>query len=217
MLRRTRRWLVAIVACGSTVFLLAGRWMDPWLWAYVTAWAGLLLYPTLRLDDDLAQERFRPPEAGADRLSLRAIRLIALAHVVVGALDVGRLHLTTVPPGLRVIGLIGMAASTLVVFRAMLSNRFFSPVVRIQRERGHRLIDTGPYGIVRHPGYAGMILMAPFSGLALGSWISVLVALAYSGLIVRRVFFEDAYLRDHLEGYANYTERVRYRLVPRLF
>jgi protein-S-isoprenylcysteine O-methyltransferase Ste14 len=217
VLRRIRRWLVGIVAIGSTVFLLAGRWMDPWLWAYVTVWAGLVLYPALRMDDDLARERFTPPEAGADRLSLRAIRLIALAHVVVGALDVGRLHLTTVAPALRVIGLIGMAASTLVVFHAMLSNRFFSPVVRIQRERGHRLIDTGPYSIVRHPGYAGMILMAPFSGLALGSWMSVLVALAYSGLVVRRVFFEDAYLRDHLEGYGDYSERVRYRLVPRLF
>jgi len=215
--RRLRRWFLAIVVIGSSVFLLAGRWTDPWLWAYVSVWACLTLYPTLALDDDLARERFTPPTAGADRVSLRAIRLIALAHIVVGALDVGRLHLTSVAPALRAVALIGMSASTLLVFHAMLSNRFFSPVVRIQRERGHRLIDTGPYGTVRHPGYAGMILMAPFSGLALGSWIAVAIALAYSALVLRRVFFEDAYLRNHLEGYAAYTERVRYRLVPGVF
>lgn len=217
MVRRLLRWFVACVLIASFLFLTAGRWTDPWLWAYVMLLACLFLYPTIALDDDLARERFSPPATGADRLSLRAIRLIALAHIVAGALDVGRLHLTSVPPSLRVVGLIGMAASTLVVFHAMLSNRFFSPVVRIQKERGHRLIDTGPYGIVRHPGYAGMILMAPFSGVALGSWIGVAVALVYSGLVLRRVFFEDAYLRNNLDGYAEYTQRVRYRLVPGVF
>jgi protein-S-isoprenylcysteine O-methyltransferase Ste14 len=110
-----------------------------------------------------------------------------------------------------------MTLSALLVFHAMFSNRFFSPVVRIQAERGHRLVDTGPYSIVRHPGYAGMILLAPFSGLALGSWLSVAVALMYSGMVLRRVFFEDAFLRQHLQGYDGYVKRVRYRLVPGIF
>jgi protein-S-isoprenylcysteine O-methyltransferase Ste14 len=169
------------------------------------------------MDDDLARERFTPPEPGADRLSLRAIRLVALTHLVVGALDAGRFHWTSIPPALRIVGFAGMTLSCLLVFRAMLTNRFFSPVVRIQKERGHRLVDSGPYGIVRHPGYAGMILMAPFSGLALGSWISVGLALVYSGLILRRVLFEDAFLRGHLEGYDAYASRVRYRLLPGVF
>ena len=102
-------------------------------------------------------------------------------------------------------------------FSAWSSNRFFSSVVRIQKERGHRVVDTGPYARVRHPGYAGMILMAPFSGLALGSWISVAIALVYSALILRRVVFEDTFLRQNLEGYDAYTRRVRYRLVPGIF
>jgi protein-S-isoprenylcysteine O-methyltransferase Ste14 len=110
-----------------------------------------------------------------------------------------------------------MALSCLLVFHAMLTNRFFSPVVRIQKERGHHLVDSGPYGIVRHPGYAGMILMAPFSGLALGSWVSVGFALVYSGLILRRVVFEDTFLRGNLEGYDAYASRVRYRLIPGVF
>jgi protein-S-isoprenylcysteine O-methyltransferase Ste14 len=198
------------------LIMAIGGWTDPWLWAYIAAWIALSLYPLFRLDDDLARERFRPPEPGADRLSLRMVRLIALAHVIAGALDAGRLHLTSVPAPLRVAGFALMAVSTLLVFHSMFSNRFFSPVVRIQNERGHHVVTGGPYAVVRHPGYAGMILMAPASGLALGSWIGVAIALVYSGLILRRVFFEDAFLRTNLEGYESYAQTVRYRLVPGL-
>jgi protein-S-isoprenylcysteine O-methyltransferase Ste14 len=104
-----------------------------------------------------------------------------------------------------------------LVFSAMLANRFFSPVVRIQKERGHRVVDRGPYAVVRHPGYVGMITSIPFSALVLGSWIGFALAAAYSILIFRRVLFEDAFLRANLEGYAAYAERVRYRLVPRVW
>ena len=118
---------------------------------------------------------------------------------------------------MRVAGLIGLVLSCLFIFRAMLANRFFSPVVRIQTERGHRVVMTGPYAVIRHPGYAGMILMAPFSGLALGSWLSVALALAYSLMVLRRVMFEDAFLRHNLDGYEAYARQVRYRLVPGVF
>ena len=217
MARRLARWALAVMLVGGIVLLVSGQWRDPWLWAYVGCWAGVSLYALLSIDDDLARERFAPPEPGADRLPLRAIRLIALAHLIVGALDAGRFHWSSVAAPIRIAGFAGMSLSCLVVFNAMLSNRFFSPVVRIQKDRGHHLIDSGPYGIVRHPGYAGMILMAPFSGLALGSWISVAIGLVYSGLILRRVVFEDAFLRNNLEGYAAYSTRVRYRLIPGVF
>jgi protein-S-isoprenylcysteine O-methyltransferase Ste14 len=99
----------------------------------------------------------------------------------------------------------------------MMANRFFSAVVRIQHDRGHRVVDSGPYAHARHPGYAGMIVAVPASALVLGSWAGVAVALVYSAMIVRRVLFEDAFLRKHLDGYQAYTERVRYRLVPGVF
>jgi len=87
-------------------------------------------------------------------------------------------------------------------------------VVRIQEDRGHRLVDTGPYAVIRHPGYAGMISAIPLGALALGSWLAVAVALLYSILIWRRVRFEDRFLQENLAGYEAYTRRVRYRLVP---
>jgi protein-S-isoprenylcysteine O-methyltransferase Ste14 len=217
MARRFARWGMAVTLVGGIVLLVSGQWADPWLWAYIACWAGVSMYALLSIDDDLARERFSPPEAGADRLSLRAVRLIALAHLVVGALDAGRLHWSSVAAPIRIVGFAGMAGACLVVFHAMLTNRFFSAVVRIQKDRGHHVIDTGPYGVIRHPGYAGMILMAPFSGLALGSWISVAIALVYSGLILRRVMFEDAFLRGNLDGCDAYASRVRYRLIPGVF
>jgi protein-S-isoprenylcysteine O-methyltransferase Ste14 len=206
-----------MIGCSLAAVLilgLSGRWLDPWLWAYIGVLSACGLYATLRLSDDLARERFRPPEPGADRDALKAIRLIALSHVIVGVLDTGRWHFTAVPEALRVAGLVGFALAFSLVLRAMMVNRFFSAVVRIQRDRGHQVVDQGPYAIVRHPGYVGMIAAGPFSGLALGSWIGFAIATTYSLLMLRRVVFEDAFLRNNLEGYPSYADRVRYRLIP---
>ena len=96
---------------------------------------------------------------------------------------------------------------------AMAVNRFFSPVVRLQEERGHRLVTDGPYRYIRHPGYAGILLSACV-GVALGSWWSLLPLVVAMGLILRRTALEDRFLRASLEGYASYAEQVRYRLVP---
>lgn len=213
-MRRVGRWAFASVLVGSLLFVLAGTWRDPWLWAYVVAFSCVGVFAVRAMDEDLARERFHPPSAGADRLSLRAIRVIALAHVVVGALDSGRFHWSTVHPALRLVGLVGFALSFALIARAMLVNRFFSAVVRLQSDRGHHVVDRGPYRIVRHPGYAGMIPAVPFSALALGSWVAFAIALVYSVLILKRVIFEDQFLHTHLPGYAEYAARVRYRLVP---
>lgn len=212
---RLFRWAASTLVLGAGVFALAGTWRDPMLWAYTGVVSAVALVAVFSIDDDLARERFRPPTPGADRLALRAVRMAALAHVVVGALDTGRFHWTdSVPQGLRVLGLVGIAVSFGLVVHAMRANRYFSSVVRVQAERGHHVVDDGPYRIVRHPGYAGMIPFAPSSGLALGSWASVAIGLVYSLMILRRVMFEDRFLHEHLAGYAEYARRVRYRLMP---
>jgi len=213
---RLRPVLMLVVAAGL-IFGLSGRWTDPWLWAWLLVWTGGFAYGISTIGDDLARERFAPPEPGADRAALRFIRLTAIGHVVLGALDAGRWHLLPVPTPLRVAGLVGMALFGALVFKAMVANRFFSAVVRVQRERGHQVVDVGPYEMVRHPGYLGMILSVPCSGLVLGSWLAVGLALLYSALMLRRVVFEDGFLRTNLEGYAEYRTRVRYRLVPGLW
>ena len=206
------------VSVGGGVFVLAGTWRDPWLWAYAVVWSALVLYAMFSIDEDLAQERFHPPTAGADGVALHFVRMAALAHILIGALDVGRWHLTaSVPAPLRAAALGVLAVTFGLFFRAMRENRFFSSVVRVQSERGHRVIDTGPYAVVRHPGYAGVLLGMPFSGLALGSWMAAAIGGVLSVMILRRVVLEDGFLRKNLNGYTLYADRVRYRLIPRVW
>ena len=212
--KRILRWSTVSVVLAILVFGLAGRWTDPWLWSYVVIFAAAGLYAALSIEDDLARERFRPPDPGADRTALRLIRVVALSHLILGLLDAGRWHITRVPDSLRLVGVAGMIFGLAVLFHAMTTNRFFSAVVRIQRDRGHQVVDRGPYAIVRHPGYVGMIVSVPFGALVLGSWIGVALAVAYAALMLRRVIFEDAFLRANLAGYDLYASRVRYRLVP---
>ena len=213
MARRLMRFAIVFLGLTTVLVLLNGGF-DTWLALYLLAWSIFGVYAMVSIDDDLARERFRPPEPGADRAPLRAIRLLALGHVVVGTLDAGRWHLAPVPDTLRALALVMMVPSALFVVRAMRANRFFSPVVRVQRERGHRVIDNGPYGTIRHPGYLGMIVSVLSSGLALGSWLGFALAAVYAALILRRVFFEDAFLQANLEGYADYARRVPHRLIP---
>jgi protein-S-isoprenylcysteine O-methyltransferase Ste14 len=214
MAKRLIRFTLTLLVLTGILVLLKGR-LDTWLALYLGGWSIFALYAFVSIDDDLARERFHPPEPGADRLLLRVVRILALLHVIVGTLDAGRWHLAPVPDAVRAVALVIMVVSALLVVQAMRANRFFSPVVRVQTERGHRVIDRGPYGIIRHPGYLGMIVSVICSGLALGSWLAVAFALLYAGLVFRRVFFEDAFLKANLAGYTDYARRVPYRLIPR--
>jgi protein-S-isoprenylcysteine O-methyltransferase Ste14 len=211
--KRLARWLFVNLFIAAALCAMAGRYRDPWLWTYIATLAAIGLLPTIWLDDDLAKERFSPPEQGADRGPLAAVRIIVLAHIVVSCLDV-RWQFSQVPDAVRVLGLAGLIVSIGLFFHAMMANRFFSAVIRIQKDRGHHVIDQGPYAVVRHPGYAGMVPSMAFSGLALGSWLGFAIGLSCSLLMMRRVFFEDAFLKEHLEGYREYAARVRYRLIP---
>jgi protein-S-isoprenylcysteine O-methyltransferase Ste14 len=217
MYKRLPVWIGMVTVVNAIVLGVSGRWTDPWLWTYCGIWTATLSYGLLGISNELAQERFKPPAKGADAVALRFVRLTGVAHLLIGALDTGRWHLTPVAAGIRGAALAGMALAMVLVFRAMHENNFFSAVVRVQSDRGHRVIETGPYSLVRHPGYAGMIAAMPLSGLALGSWLSFGVALVYSAMILRRVFFEDAFLLQNLDGYPAYARRVTGRLVPRVW
>jgi protein-S-isoprenylcysteine O-methyltransferase Ste14 len=101
-----------------------------------------------------------------------------------------------------------------VFLQAMKENQFFSAVVRVQRDRGHAVCDSGPYQIIRHPGNAGMILGAiGFPLLFMSAW-SVIPALLFAVLMVARTRLEDSVLEKDLDGYRDYQRTTRYRLAP---
>ncbi|MCZ6543656.1 MAG: isoprenylcysteine carboxylmethyltransferase family protein [Planctomycetota bacterium] len=200
---------------AMTLFGAAGGLNLPFFWGYVCVVAATTITVCAVMDRDLMKERIKPGAGGTDR----QLRLIAtpffLAHLIVAGLDVGRFHFSdTVPVWLRTVGLAGMAVFLALPLWAVSVNRFFSPVVRIQEERGHHLVTAGPYRVVRHPGYLGAIFAFPFGGMGLGSWLSLAPLAIPVLLILRRTIIEDRYLSKNLDGYQEYALRVRWRLVP---
>jgi len=121
------------------------------------------------------------------------------------------------PGWLNILGLVLASAGYGFAGWAFLENRFFAAVVRIQSERGHVVCDTGPYRIVRHPGYSGSLL-SPFAMvLALDSVWTLIPATAAVVIAMVRTTLEDRTLQEELPGYRDYADRVRYRLIPGIF
>jgi protein-S-isoprenylcysteine O-methyltransferase Ste14 len=212
---RLGRWLVVTAVIAAAMIAVAGRLDLVTLNAYLVMCSGVALAATLMVDPELVKERLRHGQKGEDAARLLVIRILVLAAFVAALLDIGRLHASdSVPRALQVAALGLAGAAFLWVVWALSVNRFFVPVIRIQTERGHRVVDHGPYRRMRHPGYAGMALAMPASALALGSWWALLPALGAALLFVRRAAHEDRFLRQKLEGYEPYAARVRYRLLP---
>jgi protein-S-isoprenylcysteine O-methyltransferase Ste14 len=201
------------------LLLPAGTWMwtKGWLFILVIVVASILgtLY-LRRVNPDVIAARINRHKGTKrwDRILLAIFRPTLLTISVLAALDDGRFHWLHVPwwvcgigYGLLVAGLAGMTWAESV-------NRFFEPTVRIQTDRGHRVIDTGPYALVRHPGYVAACLLFMGMPLALGSLWALIPAVLSCLLLVLRTIWEDGTLREELAGYEEYTQRVRYRLLP---
>lgn len=121
------------------------------------------------------------------------------------------------PLWLNIIGFILIMLGYFIGVWAMAENRFFSSMVRIQKDRGHMVCDSGPYRIVRHPGYAGNLLPLVGIVLALSSlWTLIPAAIALIIAVIRTAL-EDRTLQEELPGYLDYTRRVRYRLIPGIY
>jgi protein-S-isoprenylcysteine O-methyltransferase Ste14 len=121
------------------------------------------------------------------------------------------------PTWLNILGLILIMLGYSFAGWALAENRFFSTVVRIQTDRGHAVCDSGPYRIVRHPGYAGNILALPGIVLAFSSVWTIIPAIVALIIAVIRTALEDITLQEELPGYRDYMCRVRYRLIPGVF
>jgi protein-S-isoprenylcysteine O-methyltransferase Ste14 len=210
------------VALGLLIFLPAGRlsWGPGWLFVVVLLLGyGITAIVLARVNPMIyrARSRFQPGTLGWDRKLLAIILPAMVASIPVSALDNGRLHWSRMPDWLVAAGYAAILASMAITAWAQAVNPFFEPGVRIQTERKQRVIDSGPYGLVRHPGYVGALLAFAGVPLALGSlWGLVPAAIAAVFLIVRTAW-EDRLLKENLPGYSDYTRRVRFRLMPGLW
>jgi protein-S-isoprenylcysteine O-methyltransferase Ste14 len=209
------RATILLIAAAAALFGSAGSFALPTFWLYWATLVAVFAAAFALLDRGLLQERMRPGGRPTP-LGLRLLNVVLLTHWIIAGLDRGRLHWSdNVPLWLQALGLFIIVAGYALVFWAMTTNRFFSSVVRIQSDRGHHVITSGPYAFVRHPGYSAGILILAASGVALGSWLAAAFLIAITvPFLLYRVIHEDRVLQTRLDGYAGYARRVRWRLVP---
>lgn len=209
------RAAILLIAAAAALFGSAGSFALPTFWLYWAILVAVFVAAFALLDRGLLQERMRPGGRPTP-LGLRLLNVVLLTHWIIAGLDRGRLHWSDdVPLWLQALGLFIIVAGYALVFWAMTTNRFFSSVVRIQSDRGHQVVTSGPYAFVRHPGYSAGILILAASGVALGSWLAAAFLTAITvPFLLYRVIHEDRVLQTRLDGYAGYARRVRWRLVP---
>lgn len=202
---------------------VSGRleWTRGWIYAGMAVAFGVLAsYWLRRVSPDLIVERSRMQKGtkGWDKLLAPVVAIVGpMATWLVAALDVRWHWPPAVPAAWSAVAFLLCMAGWAFTFWAMLTNRFFSATVRIQNDRGHHVVDGGPYRFVRHPGYTGAALFTLATPVALGSWQALIPAAATVAVLVLRTALEDRTLQRELEGYREFTGRTRYRLIPWLW
>jgi protein-S-isoprenylcysteine O-methyltransferase Ste14 len=219
-----RRRLVLSVGWSLLIFVLclflpAGTWtwFRGWLFFFVTVVASIVIALYLRrVNPDVVAARVNRHKGtkGWDRVLLKLFLPTLISILPVAALDDGRYHWFPVPWSVCGIGYVLLIIGIVGVTWAESANKFFEPSVRIQTDRGHKVIDTGPYAIVRHPGYVSAFLIFIGTPLSLGSFWALMPAVLACLLLVVRTILEDRTLRTELPGYDEYAQRVRCRLIP---
>jgi len=202
------RWAIITASIATILFLSAGTVHLASIRNYLVAFSLPLLVTMLTVDPSLAQERANPQDAGTGDSRI-ATSLLFLLTVAVAGFSAGHCRQGfNAPPSIRHLALAVFLLSGAFQTWAMIVNPFFSPVVRIQTERGHHLILSGPYRLVRHPGYLAMCIAVPTSALAIGSWLALAPAAGFVAFILRRARLEDDFLVRNLHGYKKYASLV---------
>lgn len=211
--------VVCPIALGCLLFLPAGSiaWTPGWIFLAVSAAAFTICVAIIMQFNPVifrARSRFQAGTKGWDLRILSVILPAAVSIMPVAALDAGRLKLWPLPVWVIAVGYIFYLVSFAITAWAQGVNEFFEPGVRIQTERHHRVIDTGPYALIRHPGYAAAVLLFAGMALSLGSLLALIPAALASAALALRTAWEDRMLQSDLPGYREYAGRVRSRLLP---
>ena len=205
----------------AVFFASAGRRDIPRAWLFFGAAFVYFVASTLalyRFNPELLIARLTLRREGSktwDEILMRAANLMGMLLIpAVAGLDLGRYGWSSLDIIYAVPGFVLFILGAVLITWAMIVNRYFESTVRIQEDRDHEVVSTGPYRFVRHPGYLSGILWMSSVPLILGSLYTLLPVMIYSVMMILRTHLEDRTLRDELPGYAEYAERVRFRLVP---
>lgn len=215
--------IVTFVLFGLALFLPAGTLAWSAGWAFLALFFGFYTGINIWLaqhNPALLEERLHLRAAnqqGWDKLLFPLMLLCSLAWLGVASFDGARAHWLAMPALVQLLGGLVLIGSFGLLFMTFRENSYLSPVVRIQEERGHSVISSGPYGYVRHPMYAAIVVFVVGTSLLLGSWMGLAAGGIFLAVLARRALLEERTLQANLPGYAAYMEQVRYRLIPYLW
>lgn len=219
LIARARTHSIAAAAIiGAVLFVSSGdrSWWPAWAYMAVLFLGTMLpLAGPFRLDEGLIEERMsrKPGAKPWDRYFVAMVGAFTLAELIVSGFDHRWGWSAPQPLWRHLLGLALVITGTLGMIWAMRTNRFFSAFIRIQQDRGHQVVDAGPYRIVRHPGYAFWGLRTFGVPFLFGSNPAFIVAVLFVAMFLVRTILEDRVLRMELDGYRDYAERVPWKLV----
>ncbi|MGE5365642.1 MAG: methyltransferase family protein, partial [Bacteroidales bacterium] len=202
------------------LLISAGKisWLNGWLFfglilGYEMFYVGLFI----KVNPGLLNERGKVvPEGGKLFDKIFAVLYLPLyfSILIISGIDAGRYEWTIMPLWVIVFGVVMFLLSSFLSFWAMYVNSYFECTVRIQEDRNQEVVTTGPYRIIRHPGYIAGIISFLAAPLILGSWWGFIPSSILILTIVIRTALEDRTLQRELSGYNDYTKVTRYRLIP---
>jgi protein-S-isoprenylcysteine O-methyltransferase Ste14 len=217
---KTVLWIIfGVVLILVLFFVPAGtfNWPEAWvsLILYDSALIGMIVWLRKRDPELLKERQSRKKDVKPwDKKILRVYTGFLAAIPIVAGLDAVRFGWSHVPLGVKLLAFSGFIPAGLIMFWATAVNTYLSQVVRIQIDRDHKVITTGPYAYVRHPMYVGIILFMICFPLALGSIYALIPGLAIVALYILRTSLEDKILQEELPGYKEYAQKVRFKLIP---
>jgi protein-S-isoprenylcysteine O-methyltransferase Ste14 len=210
--------MTLLLVFAMILFLAAGtlQWLRGWIWIVYTLFleTGTLIVLAKRAPETL-QQRGRLHVGVKTFDKVFAVCWLSLAFVtpVVAGLD-KRFGWSNLPLATLYFGVVLVALVWPLATWAMIENEYFEQLVRVQTDRAHRVVTSGPYRIIRHPGYAGAIVGTLSAPLILGTSSAFIPAATIALLFFIRTALEDRTLCQELEGYEAYTQKTRYRLFP---
>ena len=200
------------------ILLFVSAWSLSWNWAWIFIATGviILVINYIVLPREVIEERGRKKENVKkwDKILMTMNIIPVLGIYVLSGLDYRFNWSNNLHYSIHIIGLIVLFLGAMLFTWSMVSNKFFSTMVRIQDERGHQVAIEGPYKYVRHPGYVDFILMALATTIALGSIVALSMSCLVSVIFIICTTLEDKILHIELKGYEEYSKKVKYRLIP---
>lgn len=215
--KRAAQVLGGLFLMMAVFFLSAGRIDLPRAWLFFGLYFVSVLFNMvifLKFNPEVIRARseiVRGEMKWWDKIFAVLYILFGLMMFIVCGLDAGRFRLSSLGMEFLAVGVMMFVTGWLFTSWALVENKFFEATVHVQKEQ--EVVSTGPYAIIRHPGYAGMILFYGCASLILGSLYGLIPALLLALSFVMRTYFEDKMLYEELPGYKEYTKKVRYRLV----